>query len=109
MSGMNGMSAPCPCGCAVAAWSMPWPVTSAGVAPWAPEAMHQAWRRAPAGNRDDRALFVADEDRDVTGSRYIGPPDDQLIDTDLLEDDLPNGTHDQPNQTPGAHRDRRTA
>jgi hypothetical protein len=67
--------------------------------------MHQAPCRAPesaAGNRDDYALYVADEDGDVTGSRYIGPPDDQLIDTDLLDDDLPN-------QTSGAHRDRRTA
>jgi hypothetical protein len=104
-----GMTVPCPCGCAVAAWSMPWPVTSAGTAPWAPEAMHQASRRAPAGDRDDRALFVADEVRDVTDSPYIGPPDDQLVDFDLFDEDLPNQTDDLPNQTSGAHRDRRTA
>jgi hypothetical protein len=68
--------------------------------------MHQASRRAPAG---DRALFMADEDRDVTGSRYLEPPDDQRVDFDLLDEDLPNQTDDLPNQTPGAHRDRRTA
>ena len=29
----------CPCGCALAAWSMPWPIAAA---PWSPEVVHSA-------------------------------------------------------------------
>ena len=45
----------CACGCAVAAWSMPWPDGSGGTAPWTPTPMHEeAPGRAPG------ALFPVD-------------------------------------------------
>ncbi len=36
----------CPCGCALAAWSMPWPVTSGAAAPWSPAAVLETAPRA---------------------------------------------------------------
>ena len=83
------MTGACPCGCAVAAWSMPWPVR---VAPWSPAVVHEPGATTgavvpslfpvdTAGPASD--LVAADVvDPDLTATDLITP---DLIDTDLVD------------------------
>lgn len=65
------MTHTCPCGCALAAWSMPWPME---VAPWSPAVVHE---RAPVASRQPvPSLFP------------VGAVDPELVDEHLVDADL---------------------
>lgn len=73
------MSDTCPCGCALAAWSLPWPVHSA---PWSPAAVHE---QEPAPRADASPALLPED--------AIGPlPEDgaavPLVDQHLIEPDV---------------------
>lgn len=96
------MTPACPCGCAVAAWSMPWPVR---VAPWSPAVVHEPGATTGAvvpalfpveGADPDIApdLVAADVvDPDLTVADLITP---DLIDTDVVDTDLIDTEHLRP-------------
>lgn len=107
------MTGACPCGCAVAAWSMPWPVR---VAPWSPAVVHEPGATTGAvvpalfpvegAARDPVApdpvapdLVAADlVDPDLTVTDLITPDliDTAVIDTDLIDTDLIDTEHVRP-------------
>ena len=91
------MTRACPCGCAVAAWSMPWPVR---VAPWSPAVVHEPGATTGAvvpalfpveGDGPDPAapdLVAADlVDPDLTVGDLITP---DLIDTAVIDPAVTN-------------------
>ena len=72
------MTRACPCGCAVAAWSMPWPVR---VAPWSPAVVHEPGATTGAVVP---ALFPVEGD----GPDPVAP---DLVAADLVDPDLTVG------------------
>lgn len=111
------MTRACPCGCAVAAWSMPWPVR---VAPWSPAVVHEPGATTGAvvpalfpvegAEPDPTAADVAADpvasdlvaadlvDPDLTVGDLITP---DLIDTAVIDPDLidTDPTHTDPTHT----------
>lgn len=64
----------CPCGCAIAAWSLPWPVATA---PWSPAVVHESAPR-PRSEAGDfpAALFPpAAVDPDLVDTTTFQPAD----------------------------------
>lgn len=71
-------SVTCPCGCVLAAWSMPWPVTSGAAAPWSPAVVHDTAPRTHV-----YSLFpVETADPELVDRNVI---DTDLIDTGFTE------------------------
>ncbi len=66
----------CPCGCAVAAWSLPWPVATA---PWSPAVVHDSTPRPRSytvAEAYPAALFPpAAVDPDLVDTTTVHPAD----------------------------------
>lgn len=77
------MTRACPCGCAVAAWSMPWPVR---VAPWSPAVVHEPG--ATTGAVVPALFPVEGADPDPAAPDLVAP---DLVAADLVDPDLTVG------------------
>lgn len=91
---MSAEAVRCSCGCALAAWSMPWP---AETAPWSPAVVHDG---APAARTTalfpyviadgDTAVAVA-ADPDLVDSDYLAPVlDTRALDPAVLNSSAPD-------------------
>lgn len=76
----------CPCGCALAAWSMPWPIATA---PWSPTVVHAT---APTSRTTAPFPLASGDDAEVTDVDVTDPTfgglDPRAADLDLIDTDV---------------------
>jgi hypothetical protein len=72
----------CSCGCALASWSMPWPVDAA---PWSPAVVHDTAPVAaalfPWNDADPDLVDVTAADLDLVDADYLAP----VLDVDAVD------------------------